>query len=72
MKERLLNDNHMEQVDLHRIIQQEIPDGRTQLEQSHSNLEKVAAYCEAHYFQVCTKHCVYSLSKNALCHFAGS
>lgn len=39
-------------VTLRSLIENEIPDGRSNLESSCSNLERVAAYCEASYAQV--------------------
>lgn len=39
-------------VTLRSLIENEIPDGRASLESSCSNLERVAAYCEANYAQV--------------------
>ncbi|MCP9258074.1 Abl interactor 1 [Dirofilaria immitis] len=38
-------------VTLRTLIENEIPDGRASLENSCSNLERVAAYCEANYAQ---------------------
>lgn len=35
------------------LIENEIPEGRQNLIDSNSNLEKVADYCETNYFQVC-------------------
>jgi hypothetical protein len=34
------------------IIENEIPEGRQNLQDSNSNLDKVADYCETNYFQV--------------------
>lgn len=39
-------------ADLLSLIEHDIPDGRQNLKDSHSNLEKVADYCESNYFQV--------------------
>lgn len=39
-------------VTLRSLIENEIPDARANLESSCSNLERVAAYCEANYAQV--------------------
>jgi hypothetical protein len=47
--------------DLQHLIQNEIPEGRSSLENSHTNLEKVAAFCEANYIQVgvaCARACM--------------
>lgn len=38
--------------DLASLIEHAIPEGRQSLENSYANLERVAAYCEAHYIQV--------------------
>lgn len=38
--------------DLLSLIENEIPEGRQNLQDSNSNLEKVADYCESNYFQV--------------------
>ena len=43
-------------TDLYQLIEQEIPDGRQHLQDSHANLERVAAYCEGNYLQVFTCH----------------
>lgn len=43
-------------ADLMTLIQHEIPDGRQNIHDSHTNLEKVAEYCEANYFQSDNKH----------------
>ncbi|XP_037573889.1 abl interactor 2 isoform X3 [Dermacentor silvarum] len=43
-------------ADLMTLIQHEIPDGRQNIHDSHTNLEKVAEYCEANYFQSENKH----------------
>lgn len=39
-------------VTLRSLIENDIPGGRASLESSCSNLERVAAYCEANYAQV--------------------
>lgn len=39
--------------DLASLIEHAIPEGRQSLENSYANLERVAAYCEANYIQVC-------------------
>ena len=41
-------------VELLQLIEHDIPEGRRHLQDSHANLEKVAAYCEGNYLQVCT------------------
>ena len=38
--------------DLFELIQNDIPEGRQNLQDSHSNLELVAKYCEDNYFRV--------------------
>ena len=38
-------------ADLDSLITSEIPEGRQNLLDSHSNLERVAEYCETNYFQ---------------------
>ncbi len=43
--------NNGESSDLRSLLESEIPDGRLNLENSYTNLEKVAAYCEANYLQ---------------------
>lgn len=39
-------------ADLDSLITSEIPEGRQNLLDSHTNLERVAEYCETNYFQV--------------------
>ena len=39
-------------AELLQLIQQDIPEGRRHLYESHGNLEKVAQYCEGNYLQV--------------------
>ncbi|XP_064471812.1 abl interactor 2-like isoform X2 [Ornithodoros turicata] len=43
-------------TDIMTLIQHEIPEGRQNIHDSHTNLEKVAEYCEANYFQADNKH----------------
>lgn len=43
-------------VELLQLIEHDIPEGRHHLQDSHSNLEKVAAYCEGNYLQVSYKY----------------
>ncbi len=40
--------------ELRSLIENDIPEGRQSLETSYTNLERVAAYCEMNYLQVCT------------------
>ena len=42
-------------ADLDSLITSEIPEGRQNLLDSYTNLERVAEYCENNYFQVSTK-----------------
>lgn len=39
-------------AELAALLNTEIPEGQSNLTDSHSNLERVAEYCEANYFQV--------------------
>lgn len=41
-------------ADLVSLIDEEIPDGRESLRDSFANLHKVAEYCQANYFGVCS------------------
>ena len=43
-------------ADLHSLIVQEIPKGRQDLIDSHTNLERVAEYCEGNYIDVSQCH----------------
>ena len=43
------------------LIQQEIPEGRKQLQESHTNLERVADYCERNYLQVRTPLVIFTV-----------
>ncbi|KAI1280841.1 Abl interactor 2 [Halotydeus destructor] len=50
--------------DLLSLIENEIPDGRQSLKDSHTNLEKVADYCESNYFQADNKRVALEETKN--------
>lgn len=39
-------------AELAALLNTEIPEGQSNLSDSHTNLERVAEYCEANYFQV--------------------
>nr|CAD7194922.1 unnamed protein product [Timema douglasi] len=39
-------------IELAALLTTEIPEGRSSLADSHTNLERVAEYCEGNYFQV--------------------
>ncbi|CEF65391.1 Abelson interacting protein [Strongyloides ratti] len=49
---------------LRRLIEEQIPDGRSKLEESHTNLERVAAYCEANYLQSENKKVAFEETKS--------
>lgn len=51
-------------ADLISLIENEIPEGRQSLQDSHTNLEKVAEYCEANYFQAENKRSALEETKN--------
>lgn len=51
-------------ADLLTLIEQEVPEGRQNLQDSHTNLEKVAEYCEANYFQSENKRVALEETKN--------
>lgn len=40
-------------AELAALLKTDIPEGRNNLADSHTNLERVAEYCENNYFQVC-------------------
>lgn len=46
------------------LLEAEIPEGRHNLTESHSNLERVAEYCEANYFQSDNKKLALESTKN--------
>ena len=48
-------------ADLDSLITSEIPEGRQNLLDSYTNLERVAEYCENNYFQVIMKSIVHRL-----------
>ena len=41
-----------EMKEVYNLLQNDIPDGRQNLEYNHTNLENVAGYCEGNYLQV--------------------
>ncbi len=41
-------------AELAALLNTEIPEGQNNLSDSHTNLERVAEYCEGNYFQVCS------------------
>lgn len=45
-------DDGDDEAALRQLIETEMPEGRSSLENSSANLERVAAYCEANYAQV--------------------
>ncbi|XP_054161405.1 abl interactor 2-like isoform X2 [Oppia nitens] len=51
-------------ADLISLIENEIPEGRQNLIDSHSNLDKVADYCETNYFQSDNKRSALEETKN--------
>ncbi|KAG1714785.1 Abl interactor 2 [Nymphon striatum] len=50
--------------DLATVIENDIPEGRRHLQDSHVNLERVAEYCEANYFQCDGKKAALEETKN--------
>lgn len=51
-------------AELAALLRQDIPEGRTNLSDSHTNLERVAEYCEANYFQAENKRVALEETKN--------
>ncbi|CAG9135817.1 unnamed protein product [Plutella xylostella] len=51
-------------AELAALLQTEIPEGRSHLTDSHTNLERVAEYCEANYFQSENKRLALESTKN--------
>ncbi|XP_053603242.1 abl interactor 2 isoform X2 [Plodia interpunctella] len=51
-------------AELAALLQTEIPEGRNHLTDSHTNLERVAEYCEANYFQAENKRLALESTKN--------
>lgn len=51
-------------AELATLLHQEIPEGRSNLADSHTNLERVADYCEANYFQAENKRIALEETKN--------
>ncbi|XP_067014880.1 abl interactor 2 isoform X2 [Anabrus simplex] len=51
-------------AELAALLQTEIPDGRSSLADSHTNLERVAEYCEGNYFQSENKRAALEETKN--------
>ncbi|XP_023224256.1 abl interactor 2 isoform X3 [Centruroides vittatus] len=51
-------------ADLVSLMENEIPEGLQSLQDSHTNLEKVAEYCEANYYQADNKRAALEETKN--------
>lgn len=51
-------------AELAALLRHEIPEGRNNLADSHTNLERVAEYCEANYFQAENKRIALEETKN--------
>lgn len=51
-------------AELAALLRQEIPEGRNNLADSHTNLERVAEYCEVNYFQAENKRFALDETKN--------
>lgn len=51
-------------AELAALLRSEIPDGRSSLSENHINLQRVAEYCEANYFQTDNKKNALEETKN--------
>lgn len=51
-------------AELAALLRSEIPEGRNNLTENHTNLERVAEYCEANYFQSENKRAALEETKN--------
>lgn len=51
-------------AELAALLRSEIPEGRNNLTENHTNLERVAEYCEANYFQSDNKRAALEETKN--------
>lgn len=51
-------------ADLVALVERDVPEGRSSLKESHTNLERVAEYCETKYFQVENKRSALDETKN--------
>ncbi|CAH2268793.1 jg13652 [Pararge aegeria aegeria] len=54
----------LKMAELAALLQTDIPEGRNHLTDSHTNLERVAEYCEANYFQSENKRLALESTKN--------
>lgn len=59
----------MAAADLDTLITSEIPDGRQNLLDSYTNLERVAEYCENNYYQCANKRAALEETKGYDEHF---
>ncbi|XP_039749457.1 abl interactor 2 isoform X2 [Pararge aegeria] len=55
---------YLKMAELAALLQTDIPEGRNHLTDSHTNLERVAEYCEANYFQSENKRLALESTKN--------